>query len=125
MKKSAIIFTAFILLVTTAAFAQDDDWNSKKYQVGEFNKIFLEGSFKVYLIQGKECGLNVKTTNDDVFDDLIVRNENGKIYIKMEREFFRFNRVNLYIIFKQLEQMEIEGGVNLKQTDILICRIFQ
>ena len=42
----------------------------------------------------------------------------------MEREFFRFNRVNLYITFKQLEQMEIEGGVNLKTNGYIDLQNF-
>ncbi len=115
MKKSAILLIFFAFVITTTAVAQeDDDWDTKKYELGKFTKIYLEGAFKVYLIQGSDCGLIVKTTNEDVFDDLIASNENGKLRIKLDREFFHFNRVNLYITFNQLEQMEIEGGVNLK-----------
>ena len=115
MKKSAILFSFFVMFLAVTVVAQDDDdWNTKNYDLGVYNKIYLEGGFKVYLIQGNECGLTVKTTNDDVFDDLIVNNENGKLHIKLDRDFFLFSRVNLYITFKQLKQLDVEGGVNLK-----------
>lgn len=115
MKKSALLFSFFVLFSAVSAVAQDDDnWNSKSYELGEFNKIYLEGAFKVYLIQGNECELTVKTTNEDIFDDLIIKNENGKLHIKLDRDFFLFSRVNLYVTFKQLEQLEVEGGVNMK-----------
>ena len=124
MKRSTIIFTALILVFVASACAQTNDWDSKKYDTGEFTKIYLEGGFKVYLVQGKECGINVKTTNDGVFDDLIVRNENGKLHIKMDREFFHFNRIELYITFDQLEQLDIEGGANLKTNGYIDLRDF-
>ena len=117
MKKSTLLFTIISLFITVSAVAQnDDDWNTKVYEIGEFDKIYLEGGFKVILTQDDECKLVAKSTNDDIFDDLKVRNENGKLIIKMDYEFFRFNRINLYISFNMLEQLEIEGSVNLTTT---------
>lgn len=114
MKKSAIVFTALILFFATAAFAQDDNWDSKKYDLGNFTKVYLEGGFKVFLIQDKTCGLTAKASDDDIFDDLIVKNENGRLHIKMDRDFFHYEKVTLYITFDQLEELQIEGGANLK-----------
>ncbi len=124
MKRSAIIFTVFVLFVTSAAFAQNDDWDTKKYDVGEFSAIYLEGGFKVYLIQDKTCGLTAKAKDNDVFDDLIVKNENGKLHIKMDRDFFHYEKVTLYITFDQLKQLEIEGGANLKTRGYIDLRDF-
>lgn len=125
MKKSAILITVLVFIAATAAIAQNDDnRESKKYDLGEFNKIYLEGGFKVYLIQGKLSGLTVKTTDNDVFDDLIVRNENGELHVKLKREFFHYNRVNLYITFNHLEQLEIEGGANLETTGYIELQNF-
>ncbi|MBN2636521.1 MAG: DUF2807 domain-containing protein [Prolixibacteraceae bacterium] len=115
MKKTVLLFIFFALFLPIITMAQNDkNWDSKDYQTGEFTKIYLEGGFKVVLIQGNDCELTVKTTNVDAFNDLTVRNENGKLNIVLDREFFRYNRVNLYITFSDLEALEIEGGVNLE-----------
>ncbi len=115
MKKSAILFSFFAMFISIVAVAQnDDDWESKEFNPGNYGKIYIEGGFRIYLIQGEDYGLTAKSSDDDVFDDLIVRNENGRLHVKMERDFFHFERVTLYFTFKELEQIQIEGGANLK-----------
>jgi len=115
MKKPTALLFFFMLCVSIAVIAQDDDDNdSKKYNLGNYDKIYLEGGFKVYLIQDDEYSLSAKSSDNDVFEDLIVRNENGILHVKMDRDFFHYERVTLYFRFKQLEELEIEGGANLK-----------
>ncbi len=116
--------TTFILLIalifSIPVYAQnDDDWETKSYEKGEFSKIYLEGSFRVFLIQDKTCGLMVKTTDEDVFDDLIVRNNDDELKIEMDREWYNYDRINLYITFSDLEKLKIEGGANVKTRGYL------
>lgn len=115
---------AFLTLATfvfsIGIYAQgDSDWISKKFDVDDFTKIQLEGGYKVFLAQGDENTITVKTNDDDVFDDLIVSSERNRLLIKMDREYFKYERINLYITFKDLEQLNIEGGVNLKTKGYL------
>ena len=125
MRKLATLFSLLAMIISVAAIAQnDDDWESKDYNPGNYDEIYLEGGFKVYLIQGDECNFTAKSTDDDVFDDLIVRNENGRLFVKMDRNFFHYDRVTLYFTFENLERLEIEGGANLSTRGYIDMKDF-
>ncbi len=120
MKLKLLISTFFALIISATVFAQEEDsWPSKNYKIGEFSQIALDGGFKVYLIQGDECSVTIKATNSDVFDNIKVRNNRNEAYIQMDASIFQYRRVSLYITFKTLEQLKIEGGVNLKPNGYL------
>lgn len=123
-----ICFFAFFTLIYSSAQAdskQDEDWNSKTYELNDFNEIYLEGGYKVYLIQGDENSLTVRASDDDVFDYLEVNNNSESLRLKVEREHFNFDRISLYITFKELEKVKIEGGVTLKTKGYLNLNDFE
>lgn len=99
--------------------AQDEDWVSKTYELNNFRDIYLKGGYKVFLIQGDENSLTVKASDDDVFDYLKVKNDRSSLGLEIDRKHFNFDRVNLYITFKNIERIEIEGGVRLKTKGYL------
>lgn len=109
----------FVFLSGTIVAQQDDDWDSRTYELADFNEIELEGGYRVFLIQGNENSLLVKASDDDVFDYLDVDNNASLLKLKIDRDHFNFDRVNLYITFKELERIEIEGGVRLKTRGYL------
>jgi hypothetical protein len=116
-----IIFSA-LLLMTISIFvtAQDDDgWKSKSFEMGDFSEIRIEGAFKVYLVQGNDCFVKVKSTGSDVFDKIKINNYQNEVEIKMDQSVFDFSRISLYITFKTLEKLDIEGGVVLKTNGYL------
>ena len=120
MKLSFIILAiTSVLFVSNAGYAQDDDWESKTYELTPFRDIHLKGGYKVYLIQGNKNSLTVKATDDDVFDYLKIRNDRSSLGLEIDRERFDFDRVNLYITFKDVERIKIEGGVRLKTRGYL------
>ncbi len=109
-----------ILFSATVVLAQDDSgWISKTYDVGDFSTITLSGAFKVHLVQGNDCSVTVKTTNSEAFNNLKVRQHSNEVEIKMDKSFFKLNRISLYITFKSLETLKIEGGANLKTNGFL------
>ncbi len=115
-----ILISMFVILFAISAVAQDDsEWVSKTYNKGEFSKVYLEGSYKVYLIQDKTCGLTVKSTDEDAFDDLIIRKDDDELKIKLDREWYKWDRINLYITFNDLTKLKIEGGANVKTRGYL------
>ena len=119
--KSKIFITMLVVSIfsVTALAQEEQDWPSKTYEVGEFTQIRLEGGFKVYLIQGDECEVTVKTTNADVFDNIKINNNQKEVFIQMDASIFEYRRVSLYITFKTLEKLKIEGGVNLYTNGFL------
>jgi len=120
MKRKFFISILLVAIISVTVFAQDEtDWVSKTYEVGEISQIKLDGGFKVNLIQGDECSITVKTTNEDVFDNLKIKRNQNEVFIQMDASFFEYRRVSLYITFKTLEKLTIEGGVNLKTNGYL------
>ncbi len=120
MKLKFVISVIFATILSVAVYAQEEDsMDSKNFEVGDFSEIMLDGAFKVYLIQGDHCNVQVKCTNNDVFDDIKIRRFENEVEIKLDQSFFKYNVVSLYITFKTLEKLEIEGGVNLKTNGYL------
>lgn len=106
--------------ISVSVFAQEEqNWPSKNFEIGDFSRIKLDGGFKVYLIQGDECMLTVKSSNSDVFDNIKITNYQKVVSIQMDASVFQYRRVSLYITFKTLEKLYIEGGVNLKTNGYL------
>lgn len=120
MKTLLLISALTLSVITSFANARgDENWESKTYQLGKFNELLLEGGYKVYLIQGKENSLTVKASDSDVFDYLEVTNDSKFLGLKINRKHFNFDRINLYLTFKELEKIKIEGGVNLNTKGYL------
>lgn len=115
------IFTAllFVFGVSLVGAQNDLNWESKVYNLGDYNAIRLEGGFRVYLIQGDHFEVKVKSPDKDVFDKINIRNSAQQLSIKVNQSIFDYSRVNLYFTFKNLRELDIEGGVNLKTNGYL------
>ena len=125
--KLLFILSVFSLLVASvnANTTHDEDWESRTYEMDDFTEIYLEGGYKVYLIQGDENKVTVKASDDDVFDYLKIKNNRNKLSLKVEYDHFDYNRIILYITFKEMEKVEIEGGVRLKTKGYLDLNNFE
>jgi len=120
MKLKLVLSVLLVSFFSVTGFAQEeDDWDSKNFEVGDFSEIILDGAFKVYLVQGDHCSVKVKATNDDVFENIKIRRNQNEVEIKMDQSFFKYSRISLYITFKTLEKLNIEGGVTLKTNGYL------
>jgi hypothetical protein len=116
MKNYYLTFIFSFLLFAFNANSSDpgqDDWQSKSYPIGNFNEIYLEGTFKVRLIQDNRNLLTVNTTDVKAFDYLKVTNKGNSLHIIVDRKPFDFSRVTLFINFKELEILEILGGMKV------------
>jgi len=123
--KSTILFTTIISLFATAIQAQnDEDWNTREYKVDEFSEIYLEGGFRVLLIQGDENKVVVKASDSDVFEYLQVKEWGNELRIDIEPDNIKFDRIALYITFKELEKLHIEGGVKVRTEGFLDLKDF-
>ncbi len=126
MKLLSILFLFTIVATTIGATPpQDEDWDSKTYQVDNFSEIYIEGGYKVYLTQGDENKVVVKASDDDVFDYLRVRTWGDELKIDVERDHFDFDRIVLYITFKKLDKLKIEGGVKLRTKGYMDLNDFE
>ncbi len=125
MKQVSLIFALTLFFTPFVQIqAQEEGWDSKTYELGNFTDIKLEGGYKVYLIQGDKNSLTVRASDSDVFDYLKVKNDEESLSLKVDREHFNFDRISLYITFKELEKIDIEGGVKLKTKGYLNLKDF-
>jgi hypothetical protein len=90
-----------------------DDSDTRTYNVQPFTKIYLEGAFKVILEQGAQSGLRIKTDEDN-FRYIDVQSDTQTLSLKITKKHFDFDELILYITFKDLEKLDIEGGVKLE-----------
>jgi len=90
-----------------------DDSDTRTYQVQPFTKIYLEGAYKVILEQGSQPGLRIKTDEDN-FRYIEVHSDAQSLNLKVTKKHFNFDELILYITFKDLEKLVIEGGINLE-----------
>ncbi|HPR84581.1 MAG TPA: head GIN domain-containing protein [Prolixibacteraceae bacterium] len=90
-----------------------DDPNLRTYNIQPFTKIYLEGAFKVVLEQGSQSGLKIRT-NEDNFRYIDVQSDIETLSLKITKKHFSFDELVLYVTFKELQKLEIDGGVNLE-----------
>jgi hypothetical protein len=93
----------------------NDGPETRIFKVQSFNKIYLEGAYRVVLKQGKEAGLSIKTDQDN-FEFLDVESDESTLSLKIEKDHLDFDDMTLYITFVKLEKVVIEGGIQL-ETD--------
>lgn len=101
-----------------------DNDKTRTYQVDPFTKIYLEGTFKVVLEQGSREGLEIKA-DDDNFSDIRVDSDKDSGSLKIVRKRFSFDEIILYITFKNIEQLVIEGGISLDTKGYLDLKDFE
>lgn len=100
-----------------------DDSDTRTYQVQPFTKIYLEGAFKVILEQGSQSGLRIKTDEDN-FRYIDVHSDAQSLNLKVTKKHFDFGELILYITFKDLEKLVIEGGIKLETKGYIDLKDF-
>ena len=105
-------FTFLFVILAIAAFA--DDKIEKTYNIEDFTKIYLKGPYEVHLRQTSKCGLTI-VAKDEYFEKLDVSSRGGELQIELEGKNYKKTRaIELYINFKNLEKIDIEGAVDLQ-----------
>ena len=89
-----------------------DNNDTRTYKVQPFTRIKLEGAYKVILEQGSQPGLRIKTDEDN-FKYIEVQSDSQSLILRITKKHFNFDEMVLYITFKDLEKLEIEGGICL------------
>lgn len=120
------IISLVLFLIPSVVYAQnDDDWHTKEYGLDQFFEIYLEGGYRVHLIQGDENKVIVKASDSDVFDYLQIKQWSNELRIDIEPDHLEFDRIALYITFRDLEKLHIEGGVKLYTDGYLDLNDFE
>ena len=112
----ATIFTNFFLLAILLSFnnAFADEKIEKNYNLDDFTRIYLRGPYEVHLRQTNECGLTI-LAKEAYHDRLEVSSSGGELSIELDgKNYKKTTAIEVYINFKDLEKLEIEGAVDLQ-----------
>jgi len=101
-----------------------DEDGIRTYNVQEFSSLYLEGTYKVILEQGSQPGLKIKT-NESNFKYIEVESISHSLNLKITKKHFDFDELILYITFKDLNKIEIDGGVSLETLGYLNFKDFE
>lgn len=113
MKKKFITQTFTFLFVILASLAFADDKTEKTFTVSDFSKIYLRGPYEVHLRQTSKCGLTI-VAKDEYLEKLEVSSSGGELQIELDGKNYKKTRsIEVYINFKTLEKIDIEGAVDL------------
>lgn len=112
--KRLFLLSIITVLFSASVFAQsDEDWTSRTFKLDDFTEVYIEGGYRIHLIQGDENKVVVKANDTDVFDYLQVKQWGDELRIDVEPDNLEFDRIALYITFKEIDKLHIEGGVKL------------
>ncbi|HOF54424.1 MAG TPA: head GIN domain-containing protein [Prolixibacteraceae bacterium] len=108
----------FLLLAPGPLFgemtlARSGDENSRDFSVGNFDKVFIEGNFKVHLYQSEDPYLRVKAPSDDLYDAMEVDSRGSTLEISVRKPNFNLQRVELHIGYSRLHSLHVKGGMKL------------
>jgi len=113
MKKTifTLILIPIIGFISSSSFA--DDKIERDYDVEDFTQIYLKGPYEVHLRQSGKCSLTV-IAKQEYFDQLDVENRGNELMIDLDGKHYKKTRgIEVYIQFKDLEKLEIQGAVDL------------
>lgn len=120
-RKTAGVFNHSLLIMLVASLffasnihAQDSDFYSRNYDIGEFSELFLEGAFGVELIQGNKSSLEVRASDEKAFDYLNVTEKGDLLHLHVDRKPFDFSKVTLLVTFEDMQRLRIFGGIKLE-----------
>jgi hypothetical protein len=119
LRISSLIFALGMLvgkLFAAQPIPVNESWDrteTRTYTIQPFTKIHLEGGYKVVLEQGAKPGLRIKTDEDN-FQYIDVQSDSQSLSLKIKKKQFNFDQLVLYITFSELDQLIIQGGMDLE-----------
>ena len=90
----------------------------KEIQLKEFEKIELDGIFKVFLKQGDKAKLEVET-DENLLDCIGANVRNSKLTIKLKKPVHSTKGINIYLTFNKINNIEVSGHSYVVSSDRL------
>lgn len=107
----ALSLVALSFLFSQSSFA--DDKVERSFDIEDFTQIYLKGPYEVHLRQSGTCALKI-IAKEEYFDRLDVDSDGEELSIELDgKNFNKTKSIEVYIQFRDLERLEIEGAVDL------------
>jgi hypothetical protein len=112
-----IIIFLFLLFVTPSCFSSAspewDDDSARTYDITNFERIVLEGGYKVILVQSDQPGLRI-LADEKLHESIKVDSDGHTLSVTLRERHLDFRGVILFIEFVDLAELRVEGGVKLE-----------
>ena len=108
-----------ILLIPIIFFSCDPgivgngDVETKKKDVGNFNRVDIHGNFDVFLEQTGKTGLRIEA-DENLFDIIDIDEVGNTLRIRSEVNIIRAKRKNIYIQFDDLKELDLSGALEVR-----------
>jgi hypothetical protein len=123
MKRAIYLFTAAVFFVFISASnsaclymmeSEDGNGNVVKQErdVSPFRAIRIGGAFEVSLIQGEKESLVIEA-DENLMEFIRTEVDGHTLIVETEKNLRNYDRLLLYITFRELEQIDVSGAVNL------------
>jgi hypothetical protein len=104
---------AGLILFSSCALATDPV--EREYKLAPFSSIYLEGPYKVMLIQGNSSRL-VAEGDEPMLEELDVESSGGRLSVRFSEKPWKMKdyKITLRIYFRELEELEIQGAAEVR-----------
>lgn len=113
MKKHYTFIILAIFALSSCVVSGHDDSNMRTIPVQDFNRIYVEGGYSVFLYQTSDPYLKIKAPTDSHIDALEIESNENNLKLSVKRRQLNLSRLELHIGFSNLEELHISGGVKL------------
>jgi hypothetical protein len=117
------LFVWTILLALTflnVVHAQDAfDKNKRDYPVSNFDKVYMEGNYRVYLYHSEKPFLKIEAPSDDMYDAIEVDSNRDSLKLSVRKKHFNLNRIELHLGFPTLKELKVSGEIKLTTDGFL------
>jgi hypothetical protein len=108
-----ILIASLFSSCTSKISRSSSDYFEKETEIEEFTQIKLEGAYNIYLTQGDVSSLKVKTS-EELHDKINIWVSDSMLHVKTNVKNLSSEEIKLFITFKDLSYMKIEGGAYMK-----------
>jgi hypothetical protein len=114
MKQLLMLVIFFSFIAGNFIKAQDNpDKYKRNYPVENFDKVYIEGNYRVYLYQSPKPFLKIEAPSDDMYDALDIESDGSLLKLSVRKNHFNLNRIELRIGFPSLKELHVSGGIKL------------
>lgn len=114
----SVIFTTLVFfLLAQAGFAQsltgDGNVTRSSRQVSDFNAVKVSSGIDLYLTQGNTISLEIEA-DQNLHEYIITEVKDGVLKIYVEKSIRNVKEMNVYLTFKEIDELIASGGPMLK-----------
>jgi hypothetical protein len=108
-----VILITFCTLLNEVSAQDNTDKNKRDYPVSNFDKVYMEGNYRVYLYHSEKPFLKIEAPSDDMYDAIEVDSDGSSLKLSVRKKHFNLSRIELHLGSPTLKDLRVNGGIKL------------